>query len=219
MPSSRSRPTSSERASCATSTPKRACAATAVQTRDRLRLALRLDGLGRLVVDGGRGRSVRRLVDDDAVDRCRALQPCRGVDDVAGGHALAGVGLGVEPDERLAGGDADSQLEPFLEREVADRERRADGALGIVLVRGRGTEQGHHRVADELLDGAAVPLELGADALVVRAEERLDVLRIHATRHAAVKPTRSQKTTVTTLRSRRELAITQSLRGAPRHGA
>ena len=72
-------------------------------------------------------------------------------------------------DERLAGRDPDAQLEPFLEREVADRERSADGALGIVLVRGRRAEERHHRIADELLDGAAVALELGADALVVRA--------------------------------------------------
>ena len=63
--------------------------------------------------------------------------------------------------------------------EVADRERRPDRALGVVLVRGRGAEERHDRVADELLDGAAVSLELGANALVVGAEERLDVLRIH----------------------------------------
>ncbi len=66
-------------------------------------------------------------------------------------------------------------------REVADRERRADGALGVVLVRGRRAEEGHHRVADELLDRAAVALELGTDALVVGPQERLDVLGIHAT--------------------------------------
>ena len=37
--------------------------------RDRLRLALRLDRRRFLVVDGGAGRPVGRLVDDDAVDR------------------------------------------------------------------------------------------------------------------------------------------------------
>ncbi len=88
-------------------------------------------------------------------------------------------GLRVEPDERLAGRDPDPQLELFLERELADRERGADGALGVVLVRGRRAEQRHHRVADELLDGAAVALELRAHALVVRPEKRLDVLGIH----------------------------------------
>ena len=87
-------------------------------------------------------------------------------------------GRGVERDEGLAGGDPDSQLEPFLECEVTDRERRADCALGVVLVRGRRAEERHDRVPDELLDGAAVALELRAHALVVRAQERLDVLRV-----------------------------------------
>ena len=50
-------------------------------------------------------------------------------------------GLRVERDERLAGRDPDPELEPFLDREVADRERCADGALGVVLVRGRRAEQ------------------------------------------------------------------------------
>ena len=88
-------------------------------------------------------------------------------------------GLGVETDERLSRRDPDPQLEILLERELADRERGADGALGIVLVRGRCSEERHDRVADELLHGAAVALELCPDALVVRAEECLDVFGIH----------------------------------------
>ena len=70
----------------------------------------------------------------------------------------------------------------LLDREVADRERRADGALGVVLVRGRRAEERHDRVPDELLDRSAVALELRAHALVVRSEERLDVLRIERLR-------------------------------------
>ena len=61
---------------------------------------------------------------------------------------------------------------------VADRERRAHGALGVVLVRDRRAEHRHHRVADELLDRAAVALELGAQARVVRREHRAHVLRV-----------------------------------------
>ena len=68
---------------------------------------------------------------------------------------------------------------PSSSGEVADRERRADRALGVVLVRGRSAEERHDRVADELLDGAAMSFELGANALVVGAQESLDVLRIH----------------------------------------
>ena len=149
---------------------------------DRLRLALRLDRLGLLVVDGGPRRAVRRLVDEDPVHRRRALQACGRVDDVARGHALAGVGPRVESNERLAGRDPDPQLELLLERELADRERGANRTLGVVLVRGRRAEERHHRVADELLDGAAVALELGADALVVGTQERFDVLGIHRLR-------------------------------------
>ena len=61
---------------------------------------------------------------------------------------------------------------------VADRERRANRALGIVLVRDRRAEHRHHRVADELLHRAAALLELGAQPLVVRPQDRLDVLRV-----------------------------------------
>ena len=42
----------------------------------------------------------------------------------------------------------------------------------------RRPEERHHGVADELLHGAAVPLELVAKPLVVRAEDRLHVLRV-----------------------------------------
>ena len=73
---------------------------------------------------------------------------------------------------------------PSSTREVADRERGADGTLGVVLVRGRCAEERHDGVADELLDRAAVALELGADAVVVRAQDRLDVLRVEPTRPA-----------------------------------
>ena len=46
-------------------------------------------------------------------------------------------------------------------------------------MRGRGAEERHHRVPDELLDRPAVTLELGTDALVIRPQERLDVLGVH----------------------------------------
>ena len=59
-------------------------------------------GVGVVVVDGVPRGAVGRLVDDDPVDRSGALQARGGVDDVARGHALAGVGPRVERDERLA---------------------------------------------------------------------------------------------------------------------
>ena len=147
--------------------------------RDRLRLALRLDRLCRLVADDAASGAIRRLVRDDTVHGRCALKARGGVDDVARRHAFAGIGPRVERDERLAGRDPDPELEVFLDGKVANCESGADSALGIVLMRGRCSEEGHHRIADELLDRAAVSLELRADAFVVRPQKRLHVLRIH----------------------------------------
>ena len=91
-------------------------------------------------------------------------------------------GLCVELNKGLAGRDPHAELETLLDREVADRERCAHGPLGVVLVRDGRAEQRHHRVADELLDRAAVALELGSNARVVRPEDRLHVLRVHRLR-------------------------------------
>ena len=77
---------------------------------------------------------------------------------------------------------AHAKLELVLEREVTDRERGAHGSLGVVLVGDGSAEQRHHRVADELLHGAAVTLELGAQARVIGREQLLDVLRVHRLR-------------------------------------
>ena len=77
----------------------------------------------------------------------------------------------------------DVEVEPFvllveLGDSLPDRKRRADRAFGIVLVSLRGAEQREDGVAAELLEGAAVGLELTADACVVRGHERLHVLGI-----------------------------------------
>ncbi len=144
---------------------------------DRLRLALCLHRLARLVQDRLLRRPVRRLVDQDPVDGRGGLQAGGGVHDVARGHALAFGGPRAERDERLSRGDGDSHLQvALLDDPVADRERRANRPLGIVLVSGRRAEQRHHRVADELLDRPAAPLELGAQARVVRLEHGAHVL-------------------------------------------
>ena len=45
-------------------------------------------------------------------------------------------------------------------------------------MRERRTKERHHRVSDELLHRAAETLELGTQTLVIRAQNRLDVLRI-----------------------------------------
>ena len=164
---SRSRPTSGVRSFCSTSLPKRDRAPTASQTLTGSALPFASTGRRVAVVDRLPRRAVRPLADEDPVDRRRALQPRRRVDDVAGHHRVALAGLRAERDERLAGVDGGADLQLLADR-VADRERRPHRALGVVLVRDRRAEDGHHGVADELLDRAAVPLELGAELCVVR---------------------------------------------------
>ncbi len=150
--------------------------------RDRLRLPFRLDRGRLLVLHGVAGGPLGRLAHQDPVHGGGGLEPSGGVDDVAGCHALAALGLCVEPDERLARGDPDPQLETFLEREVVNGERRPHGPLGIVFVRDRCAEQRHNRVPDELLHRASVPLELRAHPRVVRPQQSLHVLGIEALR-------------------------------------
>ena len=56
-----------------------------------------------------------------------------------------------------------------------------DGAQGVVLVRHRHAEDGHDRVADELLDRAAVALDRpagGGEVAVQHAPQRLGVERL-----------------------------------------
>ena len=54
--------------------------------------------------------------------------------------------------------------------------------LRVVLVCGRGAEHRHDGVADELVQGAAEPLDLGPQAQVVGAQHRADVLGVGAVR-------------------------------------
>ena len=129
--------------------------------RDRRCLSLRLDGRRLLVLDRVTRGAVRRLVGEDAVDRSRALQASRGVDDVSRGHAFTGFRTCVQPDERLAGGDGDSHLDVVVPNgPVANGQAGAHGTLRVVLMRDRCAEQRHDRIADELLDRAAVAFEL-----------------------------------------------------------
>ena len=78
-------------------------------------------------------------------------------------HGLAGRERGRRGvvDDDLAGLDADARLEAQRVHFVHHGERRAQRALGVVLVRARHAERRHHRVAGELLDRAAVLLDAG----------------------------------------------------------
>ncbi len=116
-------------------------------------------------VPGGRGR----------------LEPRGGVHEIAGHHPLA-----LRPDDRrsLAGQHRGPCLRAILagRREARHRghevQRGAHGPLGVVLADGRRAPDGHDRVADELLDRAAVPLHDLAGDVEVAAEELADGLRV-----------------------------------------
>ena len=73
-----------------------------------------------------------------------------------------------------------SLLELLVERPErgAHVDRRADRPQRVIVVRGRNAENCHDGVADELLHGAAVPLQLTADDGVV--------LLHHAAQHFSV---------------------------------
>ena len=94
----------------------------------------------------------------------RRLEPRGGIDQVARDHALVD---GADRDRGLAGQDAGPGLDPGAERRHRGDEvqRRPDGALGVVLVGDGCAPDRHDRVADELLDRAAVP----ADDVAARA--------------------------------------------------
>ncbi len=147
--------------------------------RHRVGLPLCLDGLETgLVLDHVASAEVRVLADENCADRCCGLKTRGGVDDVARDHRLALADSRFELDDRLTGVDGDPHLEPVLARPVSDCERGANRALVVVAECSRRAEDAHHRVADELLDPAPETLELGANALVVRRQDRADVLGI-----------------------------------------
>ena len=132
--------------------------------RRAARLALRLERGRRLDLDGVAHQPVGRLAEQDLARLGRLLEPRGDVDRVAGRQPLLGAG------DHLAGVDADPELEPRavaglelvvqLGEPVPQLGGRAHGAQRVVLVHHRDAEDGHHRVADELLDRAAVPLDI-----------------------------------------------------------
>ena len=145
--------------------------------RDRAALALQDLVPGSLEGDGARGRSLRRLADQHGRRWGHALEAAGGVDHVARDHALV---RRAERDRRLAGQDAGPGLDARAEAAhgVDELERGAHRSLGVVLAGDRGAPDGHHRIADELLDGAAVAADDLADRLEVARLELADLLRV-----------------------------------------
>ena len=126
------------------------------------------DGL-RLPLGGERRRGLgsdrvphqppRRLAHEHLARRRARLEPRRGV------HRVADEGPAAARDQHLAGGDPDARLErdrralAQARQPLLDLQPRADRPQGVVLVDRGHPEHRAHRVADELLDAAAVPLD------------------------------------------------------------
>ena len=147
----------------------------------RVGLPLGLDRRCLLVLDRVARGLVRPSTREHAADRSGRLQARGRVDDVPGNHRLAELRPRPERDERLSGVDGDPNLNIELAEPahaVAHGHRCPHGPLGVVAVSGRRPEDGHNRVADELLDYASERLELLPDEVVIRAQERPDVLRV-----------------------------------------
>ena len=152
---------------------------------DRLGLALELDRLGRSHVHRVAHERVGRAPDDDLAGCGDGLEPRRDVDRVAHHDRLAGAARadddrpGVDARPRLEG-DAtlgpQGAVEPF--ERLAHLGARAHGAQGVLVVRDRDPEYGHHRVADVLLDRAAVALDDLAHAREVAAHDVAQRFRV-----------------------------------------
>ena len=154
--------------------------------RHRLLLPLQLVRARSLVDDGGLARPPCRLADEHGSRLRLRLDARRSVHEVARDHALP---FGTERDRSLAGEDARAgrklgraDLVPEGRDGCDEVEGRTNRALGVVLRRGRRPPDRHDRVADELLDGAAVQLNEPAAGVEVAREELAHLFRIAALR-------------------------------------
>ena len=165
---------------------------------DRLRLALQRQRLARRRprLPTRPERSVSAPI-STSPGRRGLLQPGRDVDRIAGRepllrarHHLAGVRRRSAPARRARAARRASRPPPGTRG--ARRPREPD----------RHAEDRHHRVADELLDRAAVSFDDPLHPLEVAGQQRAQRLRVVAS-PSAVEPVRSQKRTVTVLRCSR----------------
>ena len=157
--------------------------------RQGLALPLGFDRARGLHDDGLPDDVVRVLPDQHLAGSGRLLKARGDVDGVAGRELL--VGGRIRPaDHDLTGVDPrpSRDSDPVLQVElvvqlfegVVELDDSSNSALGIVLPDGRHAEDGHRSVADELLHGAAVPLQ----GRLCRCE----VPRHHAAQRLGIEP-------------------------------
>ena len=160
------------------------CCDHALGTPERYRLRLPFQRvLARGVVgDRSLARPPSPLADEHGARFGGTLHARGRVHEVAGNHAFS---FGADRHRRVAGDDADAHRQlrrPNLAAERADNldelQSRAHRPLGVVLARYGGAPDRHHRVADELLDRAAVAVDYPPRGLEVAREQLADLLRV-----------------------------------------
>jgi hypothetical protein len=151
------------------------------------RLALHPNRVQSLVLDGAPRGTEGDLPDNHGPHGRGLLEPGGGVHDVPGCHGLALLGPGLQGYDRLARIHADANGEVQSGRllvqlgySLEDPEPRSDRSFRVVFVGDRRTEEGHHRVAHELLDPASESFDLRSDLCVVRMQGGPDVLGIRS---------------------------------------
>ncbi len=145
--------------------------------RDRRLLALEL--LVGLALEDDRvaRRALCGFADEHGSRLGHRLEAAGGVDQVTRDHALV---RSADGHGRVAGQNAGTRLDARAERadNLDQIEPGSHGALGIVLLGDRRAPHGHHGIADELLDGAAVTADDLAREVEVAAERVAHILRV-----------------------------------------
>jgi hypothetical protein len=188
-----------------------ACVARAPE-RHRLGLSLRRDRLKRLVVDRVVSRPVRLLADDEPSGRRRRLEAHRRVDDVARDEALAEFRPRGELDDRLSSFTAAraSSSSSATRSRITSPARTARSASSS---RALGAPKTAITASPTNLSSVPPQRSISDFARAWYACSRSRTSSGSADSDAAVKPTRSTKSTDTTLRSSR--AVGAASRGAP----
>jgi hypothetical protein len=93
-------------------------------------------------------------------------------------HERAALARPVDDDFACVDPDAQRQAVVELSESSLHRERRMEGALGVVLAGSRRAKCSHHSVAGEFLDRSAGRCDLGRHLVVEAIEESARPLRI-----------------------------------------
>ena len=153
--------------------------------RHTLRFALEGERLDELSLDLVTHEPVRERTEEDLHLACRLLQTSGHVDGVPGDEALARTGIARNDLARVHSDPSREAHSPAaLELVVHPREGGShlrgcpDRAKRVVLAHDRETEDRHDRVADELLDDAAVTLQHATHLLEVARHEPVERLGV-----------------------------------------